>query len=169
MEHAPGTIRQLRCACCDGDAGRFAQHWNRDTGFGVCSECVARQLAKGVSAQEITELYGVEGINYLARQYSRDEAISLIRAGLKARSGKPWSVKGGRGTAWGWISVDAPPARQIDGETTQAERVELATLMGLPTVHCQGISIAASCAYYREYVDRAEGRTPQEIAQPYWD
>jgi hypothetical protein len=43
----------------------------------------------------------------------RDEAIKRIRTALKARSGKTWSVTGGRGTAWGWITVQAPPARRV--------------------------------------------------------
>lgn len=42
----------------------------------------------------------------------RNEAILAIRTALKNRSGKPWSVTGGRGTAWGWISIDVPRARR---------------------------------------------------------
>lgn len=42
----------------------------------------------------------------------RDTAIAEIRAALKRRSGKAWSVKGGRGTAYGWIEIDAPPRRR---------------------------------------------------------
>lgn len=34
-----------------------------------------------------------------------------IRAALKARSGKDWSVTKGRGTGSGWIRIDAPKAR----------------------------------------------------------
>jgi len=45
-------------------------------------------------------------------EITRDSAIERIRAALKRRSGKLWSVKGGRGTGWGWITIDAPPARQ---------------------------------------------------------
>lgn len=41
----------------------------------------------------------------------RDEAIEAIRNGLKRRSGKQWSVTGGRGTAWGWIKISVPPRR----------------------------------------------------------
>lgn len=124
---------------------------------------------------------------------SRDETIKRIKTALQKRSGKSWSVTGGRGTAWGWITIDAPPARRtwghrlkagcVDlpenyepydtglsgGYTSPAERKELATLMGLDSVHCQGISIAASSEYYAEYLARAEGRTPAKIAQPYWD
>lgn len=42
----------------------------------------------------------------------RDVAIKRIKTALKKRSGKDWSVKGGRGTAWGWIKIDAPPRRK---------------------------------------------------------
>lgn len=40
---------------------------------------------------------------------SRDRAITAIRRALKARSGKDWSVTGGRGTSWGWIRISVPP------------------------------------------------------------
>lgn len=44
----------------------------------------------------------------------RNETIARIRAALKRRSGRPWSVTGGRGTARGWITLPAPrPARSI--------------------------------------------------------
>lgn len=42
----------------------------------------------------------------------RDATIKRIRAALKKRSGKDWSIKGGSGTAWGWIEIDAPPRRR---------------------------------------------------------
>lgn len=42
----------------------------------------------------------------------RNEAIQRIKTALRRRSGKAWSVTGGRGTAWGWINIDAPPARR---------------------------------------------------------
>lgn len=129
---------------------------------------------------------------------NRDQTITEIRAALKRRSGKSWSVKGGRGTAWGWISIDAPPSRRTwtsrplphnpGGNTPGAEnweeydsgepgrsmspteREELGQLLGLEgRAHHQGVSIPASSAYYREYIDRANGRTPSVIGQPYWD
>jgi len=43
----------------------------------------------------------------------RDEAIKRIRAALKKKTGKSWSVTGDRGTAWGWIKVEAPPRRRV--------------------------------------------------------
>jgi hypothetical protein len=49
-------------------------------------------------------------------QYSvsidRGEAIKAIRTALKRRTGRTWSVTGGRGTAWGWITIEAPPKRR---------------------------------------------------------
>ncbi len=123
---------------------------------------------------------------------SRDETIQIIRQALRRRSGKAWSVTGGRGTAWGWITIDAPPARRTahwvlktgapdlpenytevinnaPGHITPADRAELAKLLGIENTHCQGVSIPASSAHYREYIARAKGETPTEIAQPYWD
>lgn len=125
----------------------------------------------------------------------RDETIKRIRTALKRRSGKAWSVTGGRGTAWGWITIDAPPARctfshrlkagavtdrpedyeeydtgQPGGMMGPADRDELGKLLGFDKpAHCQGYSIAASNDYWQEYIDRAEGRTPAKIAEPYWD
>lgn len=64
------TIRRLTCACCGADAGRWAQHWNRDTGYGVCSRCVAWMLGRGHSLNapddhdSIEWLYGREGVNW---------------------------------------------------------------------------------------------------------
>lgn len=125
----------------------------------------------------------------------RDETIRQIRTALRLRSGKPWSVTGGRGTAWGWITIDAPPKRrtahsvkidpngsdfpdnytskdtgEIGGSMTDADRKELADLLGLSEpVHYQGVSIPASYDYYQEYMDRAEGRPVSVIGKPYWD
>lgn len=100
---------------------------------------------------------------------SRDETIQILKAALKARSGKAWSVTGGRGTAYGWIRISAPPARRGEfGYLSEADRAELGALLSMD-VHHQGVSIAASSAYYREYIQRAQGETPTEIAQPYWD
>ena len=91
----------------------------------------------------------------------RAEACKRIRAAMKRKTGKTWSVRGGRGTGWGWITVGAPPKRRIchdpnpewkcwditntvspyferqpkDGErgryTSDAERAEIAGAFGL--------------------------------------
>ena len=98
-----------------------------------------------------------------------DATINRIRKALRERSGKSWSVKRGKGTAYSWITIESPPARQIAGENTQLEMMELAQLLGLDTVHHQGESVPAGSDYRREYIDRAEGRTPSVKGEPYWD
>lgn len=101
---------------------------------------------------------------------TRDETIKRIRAGLRRRSGKDWSVSGGRGTAYGWINVEAPPRRRVNTyHTSVQDAAELAGLLDLERVEDQGVSIPASSDYYAEYVDRAEGRTPTVRGHRYWD
>lgn len=101
---------------------------------------------------------------------TRNEVIALLKKSLKARSGKSWSVTGGRGTAYGWITITSLPSRQVGyGYLSPEDKAELATLLGLETVHQQGHSIAASSEYYRESLQRAAGLPVSKIAQPYWD
>lgn len=98
----------------------------------------------------------------------RAEAIARIRKALKTRSGKSWSVSGGRGTAWGWLTIESPPKRRIEhGYMPEVDRAELGLLMSM-AVHTQGISVPASNAHYEEYVARAENR-PFTVAEAYWD
>lgn len=129
-------------------------------------------------------------------EIDRNEAIKRIKAALQRRSKKQWSVTGGHGTSLGWIRIDAPPSRctwshrlkagavmdrpedyeEYDtaepdrGHMSPGERAELGKLLGLDgPAHQQGVSIPAGTDYRVEYVDRAEGRTPSTIGQPYWD
>lgn len=102
---------------------------------------------------------------------SRDEAIDRIKKALRARSGKAWSVRGGRGTSWGWIEISAPPKRQNEfGYMTPEDQAELGRLLGLDRpAHMQGVNVPASGKHRQEYVDRAEGREPSVIGEVYWD
>jgi hypothetical protein len=54
---------------------------------------------------------------------TRNEVIKVIKAALKRRSGKEWSVTGGKGTAYGWLTIDAPPKRRTwrDAQTETPE------------------------------------------------
>ena len=56
-------VRRLLCAVC-GAATRGRQWHNRDTGHGVCPPCVPWMLARGISADELVNNYGVAGIHY---------------------------------------------------------------------------------------------------------
>jgi hypothetical protein len=109
----------------------------------------------------------------------RNEAISRIKKALQQRSGKTWSVTGGRGTAWGWLKIDAPPRRCVfesDGVTpchsfgvmSKADREELSKLLGTD-VHHQGESVPHGNDFYQEFVDRAEGREPTAFGKADWD
>ena len=60
------AIRHMECCVCGDDAGRFEQHWNRDTGYGICRRCVDWVRSRGETDAEILDLYGVEGVNYAA-------------------------------------------------------------------------------------------------------
>lgn len=53
----------LDCCVCGGGAGRWKQHWNRDSGYGICAECVAFE-ASTLTAEELEENYGKPGVNY---------------------------------------------------------------------------------------------------------
>lgn len=128
----------------------------------------------------------------------RDGIIKAIKAALQTRSGKTWSVTGGKGTSWGWITINAPPARRtwthlpkagmgdcpppgseywepVDtGEPghsmSPAESEELARLLGKDQKSWQGESIPASSEHRREYLHRAMFGTPGTFnGQPYWD
>lgn len=128
----------------------------------------------------------------------RNATIKTIKAALQRRSGKSWSVTGGSGTAWGWIHINAPPARRTfkhreragvteyqanwkdqyeeydSGEPgnsmSEAETKQLGDLLGIEVVQASGgVGVPASYEYRREYLDRANGKTPSVIAQPYWD
>ena len=63
---ALARTRRMECCVCSDDAGRFQQHWNRDTGFGICRRCVDWLQSRGETGAEMLNLYGVEGVNYAA-------------------------------------------------------------------------------------------------------
>jgi hypothetical protein len=53
-----------KCNCCGGFAGYWEQHSNRDTGWGMCPECITYVRNRGMSEEEIKDLYGVEGVHW---------------------------------------------------------------------------------------------------------
>jgi len=101
-------------------------------------------------------------------EWSRNNVMQRIRQALAAR-GFRYSVTGGRGTAWGWISIDLLPSdiRTMTPEQRREAYRWLNKHLGL--TGCDGASVPASTAHYREYVERAEGKVPTKIAEAYWD
>lgn len=57
-----GKMHTMTCCICDGDAGQFEQHWNRDDGYGICAPCVADE-AVNLSPEQV-ESYGQVGVNH---------------------------------------------------------------------------------------------------------
>jgi hypothetical protein len=62
-------LRRLTCCSCGECAGDWVQHWNRDTGFGICLPCVTRirerKSGPGYMSEEaIQSCYGIEGVNW---------------------------------------------------------------------------------------------------------
>lgn len=98
-----------------------------------------------------------------------------IRQALRARSDRDWSVMGGRGTAWGWLRITAPPSRRGGASElspiSDEDQAELARLLDLPpdVVRAQGVSVGDTNDHYREFIDRAEGRTPRVRGVSYWE
>ena len=60
MMSAP--VRYLTCACC-GSETRGRQWWNRDTGYGLCLNCI-KLVSSKISAEEMKSCYGYDGVNY---------------------------------------------------------------------------------------------------------
>ena len=123
----------------------------------------------------------------------RDATIHELRKLLKERTGRAWSVTGGRGTAWGWIKIDAPPTRRTWGFylpegmadipenyrerdmrqpgrcMSPDDKAVLAKALAKEFVHYQGESIAASREHRHEALERAAGLPVTKVAEPYWD
>lgn len=149
-----GALREL---CCD----HLADETVRDL-------LSFRDIAKTVPvAPEVPQEPAGTGV----RRYTADEAVREIRAGLKARTGKTWSVRNGRGTGWGWLRVSSPPKRCDElGRMPETEVAELAEALGIaPHLARNGVQVINTPDAYTEFVDRAWGREPSAIGRPYWD
>lgn len=118
-----------------------------------------------------TDEYTLCVMNSTALENDRDATIRTIRTNLRKRGLKWVTVRGGRGTAWGWITICAAPSKGANryGNMTEEQRAELATALGLDTVHHQGVSVPAGSDYRAEYIARSEGKTPSVVGVPYWD
>jgi hypothetical protein len=152
-----------------------------------------------MNGADLTDRIAVEQERNGYAGLDRDDAIKAIRTALKRRTGKAWSVTGGRGTAWGWVTVHAPPARRTAeyvkvgdgngrdvyelrdmgerlpyGQMTPADLTLLRVTLGFDADECypvgaDGWSIPAGTDYRIEAVARAEGRNPSTYGVPYWD
>jgi hypothetical protein len=57
--------RMLECCVCGSSAGRWQQHYNRDTGYGVCRDCIEwTRKSKHYDPDQEKQNYGIEGVNF---------------------------------------------------------------------------------------------------------
>jgi hypothetical protein len=138
-----------------------------DRGEALVNQLNARWevAAKAKADAERQQKYG----SYPPAPTDRNDAIKRIRTALKKRTGRAWSVKGGRGTGWGWIKISAPPRRIFNWSMTEEDARILAEALGLDPRGSHCFSIPSGGDYYTEYVDRAEGREPRTHGKQYWD
>lgn len=57
------NARHLECCCCGSFAGYCEQHWNRDTGYGLCEGCID-YCARGETPESFERTYGTPGVHY---------------------------------------------------------------------------------------------------------
>ena len=63
IANAKPAARHMTCCCCGAYAGHFQQHWNRDTGFGICRPC-AIEHPSHYSENSV----GKEGVNWASAE-----------------------------------------------------------------------------------------------------
>lgn len=115
------------------------------------------QLRANVAEQ--VRIARLRGANIPDGPVDREMAIRLIREALRRRSGKLWTVRGGTGTSYTWISIISPPARRVGpyDYMTEAEAKELGELLGIGgPVHHQGYDVSPGSASYRVAIARAQ-------------
>lgn len=94
----------------------------------------------------------------------RAAAIGAIRTALRERSGKRWSVRGGRGTSYGQIIINAQEGRlDSNGNMTEADARELHALLAMGGAVPPG-KVCVEPRRRLEFVARARG----EHTAPYY-
>lgn len=110
----------------------------------LCGRCLHEQEAKDAAQAKREAARTIRESDPLwpVLQAGRSAVTKKMRQLLRQRSGKTWSVRGGRGTGWGWLEICAPPSRMDGWKMTDADQEELSDLLG-KRVHCQGHSISS--------------------------
>lgn len=71
-------MRILICGCCGERAPAVKQHWNQDSGFGLCPRCVPFILDNPRAGQDELKGYGKPGTNFAAPLVPGLEPGSLV-------------------------------------------------------------------------------------------
>lgn len=98
------------------------------------------------------------------------DVAALIKANLKARTGRSWSVKIEKGSAYGWMTISSMPKDFNDWAMKDEDRAQLAAVLGLDYVHNQGEKVPPQSDFYRLYLARAmTGTDLGYTASPNWN
>lgn len=82
--HTPGPLIDLECCCC-GSSTTGRQWWNRDTGYGLCDDCIDHVGAGSVPVGGTAESYGVRGVHFgIDRLIASAPALAARVARLEA-------------------------------------------------------------------------------------
>lgn len=117
---------------------------------------------------------GADELRALAEraEASAVEAAKILRDLLARRTGRAWSVRNSRGTAWGWIRVTATPKRCGRHGYMGLEDVHLLSSAFGHGVSRQGESLSPSLGVHGAAVYSVAGYPVPEdwsIAPPTWD
>ena len=136
IPESDGYIDEKSLTYCQ-KCGKLFQFWAWGVSFDgdkdkFCGRCQhekneqERKTSKRKAEQEVKDA------DPLSKIRDRSEVTKAMRKMLRQRSGKTWSVKGGRGTGWGWLEITSPPSRDGGGlGITPEDGRELADLLGL--------------------------------------
>ena len=55
-------VKNLTCCCC-GNYTKGRQWWNRDSGYGLCVDCID-YCHRGITDKEFESCYGIRGVHF---------------------------------------------------------------------------------------------------------
>ncbi len=144
----------------------------------ACGQVEAQEARIEAAKSEHKEALARNEANDAARRLGLDEppigssdrtaVTKYIRTALKKRSGKQWACKGSTGTAYNWLTIYVPRVRENEeGFMTKDDRAELAELLGLESVHMQGVSVMSND--WDAHIKRSLGLKDVRHEKTFWD
>lgn len=130
----------------------------------LCGRCASQAEEKERARAEVEQARLAKESDplYPTLKEGRTAVTRKMRQLLRERSGKAWSVRGGRGTGWGWLDISAPPARLVDGyKMTPEDQEELRALLGEGHVHHQGVLVSPDSWWH--YLKACRGDFSKEV------
>lgn len=58
-----GDRKVLKCSCC-GNHTMGRQFYNKDTGYGLCTQCLVQNSVHGADVNEMIQVFGLQGFHY---------------------------------------------------------------------------------------------------------